>query len=566
MALYELNVIVKNINFDLLEKMETTPDGVTLDEALLTIAIPCTRVNYAKISPLELKRAMKSIKIFLKLTKRSMETYTKEGVREVLAADWLSGLEYDEKIAMIIDEFKIIQEFDATGKAVFNQTLVNTYQNLRNKQYTKIEYASYRPAQKNTSSTPKKKIGEGPFREILVQNIDGYWCAETMISAEQWYQIIKDATPKMKTLIAYYLTMPGYRGSCLQIATKYRVHDRSINMTNTSLGERALKMMGNFSIQDPSNPEQSRYWSVAMNRGRAEAEGFVWELRPELAEAAMRLQKEGGMPNVEEGAKLMNEEFSEVTDWVISDSKKQEQLLQTWIELYKQYWDWTHREEWNNGKNPDFRLNSREGYKWASVEQFQKVFDFSAENFSQNLSEALKYEYNLLSGPHYYPKACLVADAREFPNEVKAALSRLFDENLLLSERIATFLETMKEIHSNYQRKIGQPENLSEQSVRSASVYLAHYQPNKYYIFKQSIVDKFIGRVGLKIPTLGSDVTLKLSKYERLCRWLREILIKDSQLVQLVNSTYSNDPSDFHLTTQDFIYFVSEHTETLGLV
>lgn len=68
--------------------------------------------------------------------------------------------------------------------------------------------------------------------------------------------------------------------------------------------------------------------------------------------------------------------------------------------------------------------------------------------------------------------------------------------------------------------------------------------------------------MGLDQPALGSDVTFKLPRYEAFCDWLRSILLEDDELVELVSGTYPDDPSEFHLTTQDFLYFVAEYSDS----
>lgn len=67
-----------------------------------------------------------------------------------------------------------------------------------------------------------------------------------------------------------------------------------INARNSALGNRAQSML-NIAVYDAGdiNCDGSRkVWSTPMLRGREEQNGFRWQMRPELLEAARRLARE----------------------------------------------------------------------------------------------------------------------------------------------------------------------------------------------------------------------------------------------------------------------------------
>ena len=66
-------------------------------------------------------------------------------------------------------------------------------------------------------------------------------------------------------------------------------------------------------------------------------------------------------------------------------------------------------------------------------------------------------------------------------------------------------------------------------------------------------------KTDIKVSGLGNDSVLMYVRYEYFCNWLRTILLKNDSLVQKVKSTYPDDPSNFHLVTQDFLYAIAVH-------
>lgn len=160
------------------------------------------------------------------------------------------------------------------------------------------------------------------------------------MNSDHWRHIITLMTPKMKMLLAFYLEMPDYRGSCWQVGQKFGVKDASINLINTHIGMLAKKVMGNFNVQDPNNPNQNRYWSIPMNHGCHENEGFVWSMRPELVEAALEAKQKGLLPDVGHGLVDDDSIADDIPEWILNRGEDQKNLVLPWIKAYKDNWDW----------------------------------------------------------------------------------------------------------------------------------------------------------------------------------------------------------------------------------
>lgn len=315
MKCFELKIVMKNINIDIIDLIDTNPNP-TVDELLLTVARPLTRLDFSTIAFIDQTPLMRSIKAFVSKYRKCIDTFTKEGVLAFLRNEWLPALDNADKYNYLSTGFRMFA-FDQNGLVVFNNKYVEIYRDQRNKPYTKVEY--HAAGSSNSSGGGIwVTIGQGPFQVLYEQCVNGKWCVQTMISTDQWYTILKNATDKMKSVVGLYLMMPNNEGSCYQVMKRFGVNSNFVNASNTLLGMRAVKMMGNFRVGDLKNPERSHYWMIAMNNGHSTTEGFVWQLRPELIAAARRLEKEGLMPDMESMKTCMVQSDAD-TDSVLSE-------------------------------------------------------------------------------------------------------------------------------------------------------------------------------------------------------------------------------------------------------
>ena len=204
-------------------------------------------------------------------------------------------------------------------------------------------------------------------------------------------------------------------------------------------------------------------------------------------------------------------------------------------------------------------LHPLEEYKWRAVKHFQKYFDIEAEDIATNLKEAFREAGNLLSGPMYMPLNMLIKNAKYSPDEVRMALVNLYDESKALYDRISEFLTDFGTIHERNVVAGNLRQNERDmQSERAVSVYLAFRYPAKHYLYKSSVWTGFKDEVGLDYPSL-THFPSKLFGYERIADHIKEILMSDQELMNLLAESEKDDDSSGHLLTQDFMYCISYH-------
>lgn len=223
--------------------------------------------------------------------------------------------------------------------------------------------------------------------------------------------------------------------------------------------------------------------------------------------------------------------------------------LAPYIEWYKEYWP---------------QMVSLENYKWQATEQFQRVFDITEPNLSENLKTALSKEVNLLSGKWNYSKDTLLKNAAISTEEVRSALTMLFDETIDFATRAYDFVSQFTAIHEANKSAglINLKENV-HQNPHSVSVYLAFAHPSLHYIYKESVWKHFVAETEIEYPSL-SRFAHKLVGHEQVCEQIRGVLTADEVLVALHNEAYPSDSSNYHLLTQDFIYAIAEHFQGFG--
>jgi hypothetical protein len=552
MKLYDYFDVLNNINHDIIDRWDELDGKMSVDDLLVTIAIPCTRLDYIHTPIDKRKRVMNEINQFIKMKKMRVELYDKDEIRNKLEQEWAPTYSEAYRMRLVFKEFNIVTDtLSDDGFVLLNSKIVDP---LRNGRYTKIDY---NPATRNTAQkTSIKVIGTGPVVVYHVQHVDGFTQLELNISADQWYKIVQGATENAKLFLALMLSMPNHAASCLQLEKKYGISFNSSNAINTKLADRAVKMMGNISIEDEERPGVDRRWLVTMSRGHYEGQEFIWELRPELAEAALKLQKEGKLMTLEEAI----EKIEDDTKMTIDD--KNEEILQPFIDWYVKNWDYMHVTPVVDSNDPDPFMRTREGYKWAATKDFQEAYQKHGLQVDLLLKEGSKRAGNLLAGSYYFPRATMLKEYSLSPEPVKEAFAGLYDESIPLIVRVYRFLQDIKNIHEENKKlhpEVFNAYDTDQQSPRSISVYLAFRYPDKHFLYKHSLFRDLELITDIKVSGLGNDSVLMYVRYEYFCNWLRTILLKNDSLVQKVKSTYPDDPSNFHLVTQDFLYAIAAH-------
>ena len=99
-------------------------------------------------------------------------------------------------------------------------------------------------------------------------------------------------------------------------------------------------------------------------------------------------------------------------------------LIKLYIEKYKR--------EFEN-------IHNQEIYKWQAIKQFQDNFDIDSKDFYSNIELSLNRADNLLSSSLYFPKAMLLENTKESPEEIRVLFKALFNEDLDILGRVENF-------------------------------------------------------------------------------------------------------------------------------
>ncbi|MEP6951102.1 MAG: AAA family ATPase [Ginsengibacter sp.] len=194
-------------------------------------------------------------------------------------------------------------------------------------------------------------------------------------------------------------------------------------------------------------------------------------------------------------------------------------------------------------------------YKWKNVKVFRDHWDIDAPNISQMLEECFTPSSNLWVGQNYYPTKMLKLFSEMNGEKVRDMMKYLIDEKKDVTERIATVENMCDELLKEY--NINKSKKLNHHYIgdRFISILLYFIYPDKYYLYKFSMFTKFCKLFSLTLPKMGSDDNLH--NYYGLCDEVREIIMRDKELVQINKSlldekSYSDE--SLHLLTQDFVY------------
>ncbi len=178
-----------------------------------------------------------------------------------------------------------------------------------------------------------------------------------------------------------------------------------------------------------------------------------------------------------------------------------------------------------------------EKYKWEAVKHFQDNWDIDAENFSAMLKNALSKTENLLVASRWFPEGMIEQFATEEPETVREMFIELFDEEQDIYVRIDAFKNKSNELLLKY----GNGTSNHYQDEHAISVYLRHYYPDRYYIYK-------FGEMKKVASVIDADYTFKKGDYEnnfkngqKMYEEIRLELLNDSELADMLFAELSDD-------------------------
>ncbi|MCA9362507.1 DUF1016 family protein [Candidatus Kaiserbacteria bacterium] len=152
-----------------------------------------------------------------------------------------------------------------------------------------------------------------------------------------------------------------------------------------------------------------------------------------------------------------------------------QQKIRSWVQLFLK-----HVAEVGEA----YHVQDEEGYKFEAVEHFQKHFDLEADDLVNMLDEAI-LNTNLVAGSMYFPKKMLLIFAEEHQAEVRTILQRLFDESLLVQDRLAEAESAFDDLMAMRNKTLGE-EAHSYVNLRFLSLLLGLRYPEKYNPLKPS--------------------------------------------------------------------------------
>ena len=193
-------------------------------------------------------------------------------------------------------------------------------------------------------------------------------------------------------------------------------------------------------------------------------------------------------------------------------------------------------------------------YKYHLIQDFQKKWNIDTPDFG-SLIKSLDFG-NLM---FHIGRTTLNHIASERPEELRQSFRYLFDENLLVKDRISGFLNQLKEIYEG----IKEEEHNLGHDERSVSVFLSFRYPDKYILYKNSFYKALCVKLNIERAAAGS----KYLHYLELATEIRDTyIINDKELIDQVEKLKDQgcypDRSK-NILTQDVLYTVLEKRSNL---
>ena len=135
---------------------------------------------------------------------------------------------------------------------------------------------------------------------------------------------------------------------------------------------------------------------------------------------------------------------------------------------------------------------SNESFKWIAVENFQKEWDIDTLDFSEMLKKSLKGLYTLVYNGNGSPVEMICQFAKEEPDKVRNLFKDLYDEdeNLTITAKIKNFIDVCDTWIDEKNSTTGKQDG-HKQDNNVVSLYLWLRYPDKYYLYKSTVVTDF---------------------------------------------------------------------------
>lgn len=207
----------------------------------------------------------------------------------------------------------------------------------------------------------------------------------------------------------------------------------------------------------------------------------------------------------------------------------------------------------------DTHVSKEEGYKFESIENFQKNFNIDDPDLMGMLDKSI-LNNNLVVGAQYWPRKMLLLYAQDYTEETRETLKNLFDESKDVYTRITETVESFDKINQKRSENIQEYAN-TYIGLRFISLLLGFRYPEKYNALKPNEWKFFVRYINpeFTIPkhtSAGEQYRL----YEPFIEALRnEIKNREDVLVikNALTKGLSFNDNESRWITQDIIYVTS---------
>lgn len=190
----------------------------------------------------------------------------------------------------------------------------------------------------------------------------------------------------------------------------------------------------------------------------------------------------------------------------------------------------------------------RELYKWRIISNYHDKLDTDSPDFTENISK-LNF-INL-----WYPskqRGAMLSYVKYQPEEYRALLKLLFDENLTLQERISRFKDGCEKL---WDKKIKQiyPNASASCDERYMSCLLATKYPEKYTFYKSEVYENLCELFGVEPKDAGEKL---VHFYELMDEKVIPLVKSNAEICEIVDKEVSqhNYISSLPLTAQTVIW------------
>ena len=203
-----------------------------------------------------------------------------------------------------------------------------------------------------------------------------------------------------------------------------------------------------------------------------------------------------------------------------------------------------------------------EEYKWEAIKCFQDNWNINAPDFAEMLEASLKKTLNLLTSARRFAKNMIVEFATMFPEDVRAMFINLYDESRDVYERINQFITMSDELLPKWLAIKGLPDGrMHFQNINAVTIYLWLKFPNKYYIYKYTLIKKVAEKLDSSYMIKQGNNAENIRSFMKLYNEIRQVLQSDPEMKMMLddhlNEKCYSDPS-LNTMTMDLGFYIGQ--------